>query len=294
MSATEQPLLALLQWVGGDYDQTYTAGVPVDWIIDFNPETFDPENEDQDISYLVEWREMKKNKKPKKGWEVYDARVIKISRSLKSLDDEIKILDGFVSPFRPIQALERIQKNLKNPTKRNLEGEFGSSTKGQHDYLEQPGISGIQKKKKKRSNNQNQSVTEVDNDGKIGDNGQSSEVPPEIEPIEIGHEGSNVFVRREQWDTANSRDTFQSMGVSLVRALFDDETLLRSNYKGGKSKINKNAPQRPGLDPNIMTSIKEAVKRKFPVKFKQFVFGMAINNMMTEFRRKNEVADDME
>ncbi|KAH0552461.1 hypothetical protein KQX54_010364 [Cotesia glomerata] len=134
---------------------------------------------------------------------------------------------------------------------------------------------------------------------------QSSKNPPfsmsKFIAIEIGYEGSNVFVRRRQWDTANSRDTFQSMGVSLVRALFDDETLLQSNYKGGKSKSNKNAPQRPGLDPNIMTSIKdfktyilEAVKRQFPVEFKQFVFGMAINNMMTKFRRKNVVADDME
>lgn len=74
--------------------------------------------------------------------------------------------------------------------------------------------------------------------------------------MEIGKVGSNIFIRCSQWDTANSRETFQGMGTSLVRALFSDEVLLRSNYRGGASKVDKNAPNRPGLDSATMAAIR--------------------------------------
>ncbi|KAH0549972.1 hypothetical protein KQX54_016406 [Cotesia glomerata] len=81
------------------------------------------------------------------------------------------------------------------------------------------------------------------------------------------------------------------MGRSLVRALFPDEVLLRSNYRGGSSKIDKNAAKRPSLDSGIMKAIKEPVMQKFPNDFKQVLFGMVINNVMTELRRQNKLAD---
>ncbi|CAD6240937.1 GSCOCG00012597001-RA-CDS, partial [Cotesia congregata] len=107
----------------------------------------------------------------------------------------------------------------------------------------------------------------------------------------LGEVNSNVFVQRRQWDTAHSQSTFQGMGRSLVRALFPDDVLLRSNYRGGSSKIDKNAAKRPSLDSGIMKAIKESVMHKFPNDFKQVLFGMAINNVMTELRRQNKRAE---
>lgn len=78
VSKPEKPILALLQWIGGEFDGALTVGVPIDWVLNFDHDTFDPDDEDN--SYVVEWRETKNNKKPKKGYNLYDARVLKISR----------------------------------------------------------------------------------------------------------------------------------------------------------------------------------------------------------------------
>lgn len=47
MSVLKKPMLALVQWIGGVYDKTYTPGVVVDWILDFDPLTFDSTNGDK-------------------------------------------------------------------------------------------------------------------------------------------------------------------------------------------------------------------------------------------------------
>ncbi|KAH0549716.1 hypothetical protein KQX54_012987 [Cotesia glomerata] len=107
--------------------------------------------------------------------------------------------------------------------------------------------------------------------------------------VEIGHQGSQVFVTRAQWDTADSRETFEKMGVSLVSCLFATEELLASNLRGGKSKINKNAPQKPALNQVIISAIQEAAKNKFPATFKKSLFGMAINNHVTALRHQNNI-----
>ncbi|CAG5070431.1 Protein of unknown function, partial [Cotesia congregata] len=41
--------------------------------------------------------------------------------------------------------------------------------------------------------------------------------------VEIGHEGSEVFVTQRQWDTASSQSSFTTMGISLVRASFETD-----------------------------------------------------------------------
>lgn len=71
---------ALVQWLGGKYNKTYTPGVPVEWILDFDPKTFDPTKEPEDHSYVVQWRESKSGKMPKCGWKFYDAKIIRVSR----------------------------------------------------------------------------------------------------------------------------------------------------------------------------------------------------------------------
>lgn len=75
-----KPKFALVQWIGGEYDATYTAGIPSEWIMDFDVNKFDPKTEPEDHSYVVEWRESKSSRMPKRGWRYYDAKVVQVSR----------------------------------------------------------------------------------------------------------------------------------------------------------------------------------------------------------------------
>lgn len=52
---------------------SYTAVVPVEWIFSLNPETFYPDNDDDDESYVIEWQY---GKQPKDGWQHFNARVL--------------------------------------------------------------------------------------------------------------------------------------------------------------------------------------------------------------------------
>ncbi|XP_044004181.1 uncharacterized protein LOC122849527 [Aphidius gifuensis] len=84
--------LALVKWVGGKYKDSFTPGVPVSWIENFDRKKFDNYNKDNDeIIYTVEWKE-------KKIFKKYKVNVIMISDKMSELENKIKILDGDVSP----------------------------------------------------------------------------------------------------------------------------------------------------------------------------------------------------
>ena len=70
-------LFALLKWVSGEDKGKYTAGIPIEWIQDFNYETYQDETPDPDYSYVIEWRDTRK--KPKGGWKCYDAVVVTVN-----------------------------------------------------------------------------------------------------------------------------------------------------------------------------------------------------------------------
>ncbi|KAH0555285.1 hypothetical protein KQX54_016795 [Cotesia glomerata] len=73
--------------------------------------------------------------------------------------------------------------------------------------------------------------------------------------VEIGHPGSKVFVNQQQWDTATAQNSYTTMGISLVQALFEKDVLLASNLRGGSSRTDKNAARRPGLNSVILEAI---------------------------------------
>ncbi|CAD6216163.1 GSCOCG00004381001-RA-CDS [Cotesia congregata] len=55
--------------------------------------------------------------------------------------------------------------------------------------------------------------------------------------VELGYEGSNVFITDDQWRDAKRKNSFTSMATSLLVSTFSPKILLfNSNYKGGKSK----------------------------------------------------------
>ncbi|CAG5093199.1 Protein of unknown function [Cotesia congregata] len=293
-------------------DKTYTAGVPANWILDFNAETFNPITEDDDQSYVAQWRESKSGKIPKRGWKFYDAKVIKVSNNLKSLERELDLLDGDVSPLRPERP---DNESIEHSGKRNLEFEYDKKQgKGKRSKDETSRTSTSYETPVVKKSKPTTVSSEVYPHGQTSHRNVPREKTPDLEShdsdnfddvvndqshpeddrslkqillnlssediklvkrvqlnmlraqeanparqtnqqVEIGHQGSNVFVTQQQWDTANSRDTYWSMGVSLIHALFDTEVLLESNLRGGLSKIDKNAPKRSALNPHIVTAI---------------------------------------
>ena len=76
--------LALVKWIGGVDDKKYTSGVPVEFIKNFNLDSYFNDDFDPSESYVVEWRES--SKVPKGGWKCYDCHVIAVSgKSFQSL-----------------------------------------------------------------------------------------------------------------------------------------------------------------------------------------------------------------
>ncbi|KAH0540181.1 hypothetical protein KQX54_014137 [Cotesia glomerata] len=86
------------------------------------------------------------------------------------------------------------------------------------------------------------------------------------------------------------KTTFTSIGIALVVALFEKETLLNSNYKGGKSKIKKpegKSIHYNALDSTIIEVIKVTVKARFKSSFNEGEFGAAINTKLASLRTEN-------
>lgn len=76
--------------------------------------------------------------------------------------------------------------------------------------------------------------------------------------MEVGHAGSGIKISKDQWEAATEQSTFTAMAISLMNTLIAPDVLLRSNVKGGKSKIHKaedNPVRHDALDPNILAAI---------------------------------------
>ena len=73
---------------------------------------------------------------------------------------------------------------------------------------------------------------------------------------EIGNEGSKVFVNESQWIAINNKTTYTSMAIALTLALFPIDVLLKSNLKGGASKVSKDDVHFSALDENKIRALK--------------------------------------
>ncbi|XP_074098996.1 uncharacterized protein LOC141527415 [Cotesia typhae] len=101
---------------------------------------------------------------------------------------------------------------------------------------------------------------------------------------ELGHEGSGVWITRDQWNDAKNKNSFAAMTASLLTSVFPLEVLLKSNYKGGASKNTENKEKKyDALDENILKVIKEAVQERHN-DFKDGPFGTAVNNKCGKLR----------
>ncbi|XP_053592800.1 uncharacterized protein LOC103576931 [Microplitis demolitor] len=280
--------------------------------MDFDLQRYLTEKENLEESYIVQWR-----RGNIETWKNYDAYVIEVSHSCKNLEREIVRLEGIVSPLKPIQVHTKKPKIVKENRKkdcssveRNNNSYDKSSISDNHDIFiedDDNDTDFITTSKKVLKHNQQikdglnllfneiQEIKVAQNELKQDYGKARNPNNAENEQVEIGYPGSNVHVTRQQYETANSRDNFSKMTISLINALFSKETLIQSNCCGGKSRIQKDAPTRPGLNPIIIDAVKETVKNKFPREYRRGLFGMAINNYLNDLRRlqkQSNIIDD--
>ncbi|KAM9345501.1 uncharacterized protein ABDE67_014380 [Symphorus nematophorus] len=106
-------------------------------------------------------------------------------------------------------------------------------------------------------------------------NGQVSQV--EVYP------GSGVLCEVRSWQAANQAQSPTAMARTLLMGVFDMNTLMNSNLRGGRSRRPAFQPQRSALDPHKINAIFNAILARFPLA-KKGVIGSGINSKLSEIR----------
>ncbi|XP_026166018.1 uncharacterized protein LOC113132255 [Mastacembelus armatus] len=114
------------------------------------------------------------------------------------------------------------------------------------------------------------------------DNGQVSQV--EVYP------GSGVLCDVRSWQAANQAHSPTAMARTLLVGVFDMNTLMNSNLRGGRSRRPAFHPQRRALDPLKINAIFNAILARFPLARKG-VIGSGINSKLSEIRFRSRRAN---
>ncbi|XP_035858234.1 uncharacterized protein LOC116048027 isoform X2 [Sander lucioperca] len=124
--------------------------------------------------------------------------------------------------------------------------------------------------------------------------GSPGSLPSPSNPVQIEEivPGSGVYVPRSVWRSACQASSGTSMARILLLGVFDIETLVKSNLRGGESKVWKggDGERRSGLDEIKVKAIMDAVMSKHSAVSTGQI-GTALNGKMAELRlamsRKN-------
>ncbi|KAH0567823.1 hypothetical protein KQX54_014495 [Cotesia glomerata] len=227
---------ALVKWVGGKDDEKYTVGIDVTHIKNFDSKAFLLDDSDPEKVYVIEWR-TPKTKEPLGGWPCYHALVISISASKVSLEKKLKLINGIVSPG------PKTPQPIKMDSLSDNESDIDDFHTSDGHLLEKSNLFHYDKElelmNKEVSDEDLADLPEGPRAPKIRKIALSHNLDTENE---LGVPGSGIFITNTQWAAAKSKDTWAAMLNSLLTSLFDEETLLASNYKGGKPKIKSNNP----------------------------------------------------
>ncbi|XP_077057411.1 uncharacterized protein LOC143715516 [Siphateles boraxobius] len=110
----------------------------------------------------------------------------------------------------------------------------------------------------------------------------SKDGPSSPKKIEI-HPGSGVYVPKNVLWSASHANSPTTMARMLLLGIFDIDTLLKSNLRGGKSKNASPGESKEPLDRIKIDAIMNAVIQKFPGTTRGQL-GVAINQKVTELR----------
>ncbi|KAI1894451.1 hypothetical protein AGOR_G00115950 [Albula goreensis] len=109
-----------------------------------------------------------------------------------------------------------------------------------------------------------------------------------VRQVEV-YPGSNVFCEAQAWHAAIQAQSPTAMARTLLLGVFDMDTLLHSNLRGGRSRRPTFPNHRAGLDPHKLDAIYNATLAKFPLARKGQI-GTGINSKLSEIRFKSRRA----
>ncbi|KAJ8359458.1 hypothetical protein SKAU_G00159830 [Synaphobranchus kaupii] len=109
-----------------------------------------------------------------------------------------------------------------------------------------------------------------------------------VRQVEV-YPGSNVFCEARAWHAAIQAQSPTAMARTLLLGIFDMDTLLHSNLRGGRSRRPTFPNHRAGLDPHKLDAIYSATLAKFPLARKGQI-GTGINSKLSEIRFKSRRA----
>ncbi|XP_017539306.1 uncharacterized protein LOC108411988 isoform X1 [Pygocentrus nattereri] len=117
---------------------------------------------------------------------------------------------------------------------------------------------------------------------------------PNITPIrqvEV-YPGSGIFCAEHAWLAANMARSPTAMVRALLLGVFDMDTLLNSNLRGGRSRRPSYSDHHAPLDPDKLNAIYNATLARFPLARKGQI-GTGINSKLSEIRfRSRKVKRD--
>ncbi|KAL0964342.1 hypothetical protein UPYG_G00322530 [Umbra pygmaea] len=110
-----------------------------------------------------------------------------------------------------------------------------------------------------------------------------------VNQVEV-YPGSGVFCEMRSWHAANQTQSPTVMARTLLLGVFDMDTLLNSNLRGGRSRRPMFPNHRTALDPQKLNAIFNATLARFPLARKGQI-GTGINSKLSELRFRSRRAN---
>ncbi|XP_023263408.1 uncharacterized protein LOC111656070 [Seriola lalandi dorsalis] len=117
----------------------------------------------------------------------------------------------------------------------------------------------------------------------------AGDVTGQVSQVEV-YPGSGVLCDVRSWQAANQAQSPTAMARMLLLGVFDMDTLMNSNLRGGRSRRPAFHPQRSALDPHRINAIFNAILARFPLA-KKGVIGSGINSKLSEIRFRSRRAN---
>ncbi|XP_075941482.1 uncharacterized protein LOC142943704 [Anarhichas minor] len=111
----------------------------------------------------------------------------------------------------------------------------------------------------------------------------------QVSQVEV-YPGSGVLCDIRSWQAANQAHSPTAMARTLLLGVFDMNTLMNSNLRGGRSCRPASHSQRSALDPHKINAIFNAILARFPLA-KRGVIGSGINSKLSEIRFRSRRAN---
>lgn len=111
----------------------------------------------------------------------------------------------------------------------------------------------------------------------------------QVRQVEV-YPGCGVLCDVRSWQAANQAQSPTAMARMLLLGVFDMNTLMNSNLRGGRSRRPASHSQRSALDPHKINAIFNAILARFPLA-KRGVIGSGINSKLSEIRFRSRRAN---